>query len=92
MEDYEKIIDKNNGIIYANRLQEYKMDRHILRALVEKGILKRIEHGIYARPDKNINEFWLMGEKYKNGIFSHNTALYFYDMTDRTPLQLDDIS
>ena len=89
MEDYEKIIDKNNGIIYANRLQEYKMDRHILRALVEKGILKRIEHGIYASPDKNINEFWLMGEKYKNGIFSHNTALYFYDMTDRTPLQLD---
>ena len=57
MEDYEKIIDKNNGIIYANRLQEYKMDRHILRALVEKGILKRIEHGIYASPDKNINEF-----------------------------------
>lgn len=89
MEDYEKIINKNNGIIYANRLQEYKMDRHILRALVEKGILKRIEHGIYARPDKNINEFWLMGEKYKNGIFSHNTASYFYDMTDRTPLQLD---
>ena len=34
MEDYEKIIDKNNGIIYASRLQEYKMDRHILRALV----------------------------------------------------------
>lgn len=30
-----------------------------------------------------------MGEKYKNGIYSHNTALYFYGMTDRTPLQLD---
>ena len=30
-----------------------------------------------------------MGEKYKNGIFSHNTALYFYGMTDRTPLKLD---
>ena len=35
------------------------------------------------------NEFWLNGEKYKNGIFSHNTALYFYNMTDRTPLKLD---
>lgn len=30
-----------------------------------------------------------MGEKYKNGIYSHNTASYFYGMTDRTPLQLD---
>lgn len=30
-----------------------------------------------------------MGEKYKNGIYSHNTASYFYGTTDRTPLQLD---
>ena len=65
------------------------MDRHILRTLIEKGILIKIEHGIYASPDKDINEFWLMGKKYKNGIYSHNTALYFYQMTDRTPLKLD---
>ena len=89
MEDYKKIIDDNNGIIYASELKKYKMNRHILRTLVESGILKRIEHGIYASFDKDINEFWLMGEKYKNGIYSHNTALYFYGMTDRTPLQLD---
>lgn len=89
MDNYKSIIDENNGIIYANKLDDYKIDRHILNLLVEKGLLKRIEHGIYASPDKNINEFWLMGEKYKNGIYSHNTALYFYKMTDRTPLQLD---
>lgn len=89
MDNYKSIIDENNGIIYANKLDDYKIDRHILNLLVKKGLLKRIEHGIYASPDKNINEFWLMGEKYKNGIYSHNTALYFYKMTDRTPLQLD---
>jgi len=38
---------------------------------------------------KEVNEFFLLGEKYKSGIFSHNTALYFYDLTDRTPLKLD---
>ena len=89
MDNYEKIIDKNNGIIYAYKLEDYKMNRHILNSLVEKNLLKRIAHGLYAKPDKNINEFWLMGEKYKNGIYSHNTALYFYGMTDRTPLQMD---
>ena len=89
MDDYEKIIDKNNGIIYANKIEDYKMNRHILNSLVEKKLLKRIAHGMYAKLDKDINEFWLMGEKYKNGIYSHNTALYFYGMTDRTPLQLD---
>ena len=89
MEDYKKIIDNNNGIIYASKLKSYKMNRHILKSLVEKGLLERIEYGIYASTDKDINEFWLMGEKYKNGIYSHNTALYFYGMTDRTPLQMD---
>lgn len=89
MEDYKKIISENGGIIYANKLESYNMDRHILRTLIEKGILIKIEHGIYASPDKDINEFWLMGKKYKNGIYSHNTALYFYQMTDRTPLKLD---
>ena len=40
-------------------------------------------------PDKDINEFFIMGERYKTGIFSHNTALYFYHLTDRTPMSLD---
>ena len=89
MDNYKKIIEKNNGILYANKLDEYNIDRHALYSLVEEGILNRIAHGIYASPEKDINEFWLMGEKFKKGIYSHNTALYFYRMTDRTPLQLD---
>ena len=89
MDDYKKIIDKNNGIIYANKLDEYNIDRHVLYSLVQEGILNRIAHGIYASPEKDINEFWLTSEKYKKGIYSHNTALYFYGMTDRTPFRLD---
>jgi len=44
-----------------------------------------IEKGL----DKEINEFFILGQKYKKGIFSHNTALYFYDLTDRTPIRID---
>ena len=87
--DYKKIIDRNNGIIYFNKLENYGITRQDLNNMVEYGLLKRIMQGVYASPNKYINEFWLMGEKYKNGIFSHNTALYFYNMTDRTPFKLD---
>lgn len=89
MDKYEEIIKDNNGIIYANKLKKYNISRHILRDLVSNGKLQRIMHGVYVSPDKDINEFWVIGEKYKNGVYSHNTALYFYGMTDRTPLQLD---
>ena len=82
------IID-NKKIIYFNRLSSYNMNRYKLRTMLEKGSICRVMHGIYANTNEDINEFWLIGEKYKNGIYSHNTALYFYGMTDRTPLRFD---
>lgn len=81
--------ENNNEILYANELENYKMTRYELRRMLEEGKINRIMHGVYASSDEIINEFWLMSERYKNGIFSHNTALYFYGMTDRTPIHFD---
>lgn len=88
-EEIEKALKENNGILYAKDVERYNINRHTLKELEELGKINRIIHGIYSTPEKYINEFWLMGERYKKGIFSHNTALYFYDLTDRTPLKLD---
>ena len=81
-------MDKSE-ILFFNKLKKYNMNRYNLREKVANGDFVRIMHGVYANPDKDINEFWLLGQRYKNGIFSHNTALYFYNMTDRTPLHYD---
>lgn len=88
-DEVKKIIEENNGIIYAKDIVKYNINRYYIRELEKEGYLKRLIHGIYATSDKDINEFWLMGEQYKTGVFSHNTALYFYGLTDRTPLKLD---
>ena len=85
----EDVIEKYDGIILANMLNEYGISRHLLRKMVEEKKLKKIIHGVYVSVKKTINEFWIMGQKYQNGIYSHNTALYFYNLTDRTPLKLD---
>lgn len=92
MNDYEKIdtlLKKNSGILYATDIECNNINRHYVRDLLEKGYIKRVAHGIYAISNKDINEFWILNERYKKGIFSHNTALYFYGLTDRTPLKLD---
>lgn len=92
MNDYnkiEKLIKKNNGILYATDIEKNDINRYYVRKMIEDKYIKRVLHGIYALIDKNINEFWLMNERYKKGIFSHNTALYFHELTDRTPLKLD---
>lgn len=84
-----KTINLTDEVIYSNQLKRYGMTRHMLRKFIDEGLVKKVIHGIYIKKDKEINEFWVMGERYKNGIYSHNTALYFYEMTDRTPLKLD---
>ena len=85
----KKIADNNNGIVYAKDLEKQKIHRQFIAELEKKGYLTRIMKGIYVRNDVDLSEFWVLSKRYKNGIFSHNTALYFYNMTDRTPLKID---
>ena len=85
----KKIVKQNNRIIRTKNIDENKIHRQYLKNLVDEGYLVKVSRGLYVRPDKDINEYYIMGEQYKTGIFSHNTALYFYDLTDRTPFELD---
>ena len=85
----KNIVEKNNGILFVKDLERSNIHRQYLKQLEETGYLRKISRGIYLKKGKEVNEFFIMGEKYKKGIFSHNTALYFYDLTDRTPLRLD---
>lgn len=92
MNNYEKIkalVEENNGILYVKELEKHNIHRQYLKILEERGYLTRIIKGLYVKADKDINEFFITGERYKTGIFSHNTALYFYNLTDRTPVNLD---
>lgn len=92
MNNFEKIksiLEKNDGILYVKELEKNNIHRQYLKILEEKGEVIRVIKGLYIDPNKDINEFFIMGERYKTGIFSHNTALYFYNLTDRTPMSLD---
>ncbi len=39
MNKYDEMINKNNGIIYASKLKDYNINRHILNELVANGQL-----------------------------------------------------
>ena len=55
----------------------------------DEDYIERKEKGVYVKKGKNVNDFFLIQQRYKTGVFSHNTALYFYHLTDRTPLKYD---
>lgn len=84
-----KIMKKNNEIITPAQLEEKGISRIYLSKMEEDGLIERIERGIYVTKDFKYDEYYLFQLKYPKAIFSYNTALYFYEMTERTPIKMD---
>ena len=84
-----KIMKNNNEIITPVQLEEKGISRVYLSNMEKEGIIERIERGIYVTKDFKYDEYYLFQLKYPKAIFSYNTALYFYQMTERTPIKMD---
>ncbi len=89
IEKIKELVENNNGVLLVKEAEKNNIHRQYIKQLEETGYLRKVSKGIYVKENKEVNEFFILGQKYKKGIFSHNTALYFYDLTDRTPIKLD---
>ena len=83
------IMKENNNIITPSRLEKYGISRTYLSNMEKNGIIDKIERGIYVTKNYKYDEYHLFQFKYPKTVFSHNTALYFYEMTERTPINMD---
>ncbi len=84
-----KIMKKNNEIITPSQLEKKGISRVYLSKMEREGIIEKIDRGIYVTKDFKYDEYYLFQLKYPKAIFSYNTALYFYEMTERTPIKMD---
>ena len=80
------IICNNNGIITTSLVEEKGIHREYLNALVKEGEIERISHGIYMAPDVWEDMLYINQLKREKMIYSHETALYLHNLTDRDPL------
>lgn len=83
------LIIKNakNGVVTSRKVTEQGVHRGILQEMVRNGELIQYSRGIYMLPDEWEDEFFLLQQKYKKGVFSHSTALYLHGYSDRVPLR-----
>lgn len=82
-----EIANNNNGIVTSSTVTDEKIPREYLRILVRKGMLVRSERGIYTVPTIFDDELFNLQNRYKRGIFSHETSLFLLDLSDRAPLK-----
>lgn len=88
----DKIIQlakENNGIVTSAVISEKGILRGNLKKLVDDGKLEKTARGVYILPEVWEDEFVNLQTRFKKGIFSHETALFLWDLTDRTPNRYD---
>ncbi|GED63266.1 abortive infection protein [Lysinibacillus fusiformis] len=80
-----EMIKNNNGVITAAEVTKAGISRGNLKYMMDTGLLERTGRGVYQLVGSLEDEMYNLQVRYKRGIFSGATALYLFDLTDRTP-------
>lgn len=86
-EQLESFIADNNGIVITHEVESQGIPRYYLTLLLREGKLERVSHGIYVTPDAFEDKMYMLQMKRPKVVFSHETALFLHDLTDRDPLE-----
>ena len=80
-----KMAKENNGIVTTAMVVAAGISRGNIKYLVDKGVIEKATRGVYTLPEVWEDEIFNLQSRFKKGIFSHETALFLWDLTDRTP-------
>jgi len=81
-----ELIKTTGGVITTNQVDENNIHREYLRALIRQGKLERVAYGVYITPDVWEDKMLIHQLRKKKMIYSHETALFMNELTDREPL------
>lgn len=88
MDKLNELIVKNNGMILTKEVTERDIPRQYIKLAVKKGMLEQVSRGVYLKPGELEDKMYLLQAKFSYAIFSHATAAYLHDLSDRDPLFL----
>lgn len=83
----ERLIETKDGLILTREVEAAGISRQYLNILLKEKKLERVAHGVYLTPDAFDDEMYRIQAKNQRIIFSHETALYLHDLTDRDPIE-----
>jgi len=83
----QKLLSQGNGMFFAHQATEIGLHRQHLANFVKSGLLERAERGIYISSDTLDDVLFWMQQRARKIIYSHETALFLHQMSDRTPIR-----
>lgn len=83
----DAIVAANMGYMKTSDAIDAGVSKTYLREYVEKNGLERVAQGLYMASNTWKDEMYITQVRYPQAVFSHDTALFLLNLTDREPLK-----
>ena len=84
----DKLVQYNKGYIKTSDATEKNISRTYFSEYVKERNLIKAAHGIYMTEDTWQDDIYVTQIRYPQVIFSHETAAYLLELTDREPFKI----
>ncbi len=84
--ELNSILKQSGGMVTTAQANAIGVSNERLRLLVRSGRLERAAFGVYVLPDEFIDKMYAAQLRRKKIVYSHETALFLHDLTDRDPV------
>ena len=86
-EQLDKLIADHDGIVQTSQVVAEGISKPVFYDYIKEKKLEQVAHGVYASADAWIDALYLIHLRCEQAVFSHETALFFHNLTDREPAQ-----
>jgi predicted transcriptional regulator of viral defense system len=86
IEKIRGLLKDQKGLLFTYDLVKHNISRTYLSIMEKKGEVQRISRGVYSATGNMMDEMMGLQARFREAIFSHETASYLLNLTDRTPL------
>ncbi len=84
-ERLDMLFEQNNGIVKIAQVLENGISKPSFYAYARQRGIESVAHGIYVSPDAWTDAMYMLHLRCSQAVFSHESALFFHDLTDREP-------
>ena len=86
-EQMDQMLTMQDGMLRTSQVIAAEISKPMFYDYVRSRDLERAAHGIYISKDSWVDAMYLLHLRFEQAVFSHETALFFHDLTDREPMK-----
>ncbi|MHC1734699.1 MAG: abortive phage infection protein [Erysipelotrichaceae bacterium] len=83
----DQLLLNNNGYVKTSEIIDENISKTYFAAYRKEKNLIKVAQGLFMTPEAWQDDLYILQLRYPEAIFSHETASYLLDMTDREPME-----